>query len=253
MTMLNLTIEDLSCSIKGREILTGINASFSEGHMSAILGRNGAGKTTLIKCLADLQPHTGKVTLKNGTEALGRPSIAYLPQLERVTSSLTAFEMILLGLTKSLTWKVSEEQLKKVSKIIHELRLDALADTPVRSLSGGQKQLIFLAQAFVSEPKLLLLDEPTSALDIRHQLVVMETVAHYCETKKAIALYVIHDLMLASRFSDSVLFLNNGTVHAFDHPETVLNSSTIDPIYKIESLIEKNSRGLTTLTPIKPL
>ena len=170
-----------------------------------------------------------------------------------MTSSLTAFEIVLLGLTKNLTWNVSDEQLEKVSKIIHELKLDDLSDQPVRCLSGGQKQLVFLAQAFVSEPKLLLLDEPTSALDIRHQLVVMETIAQYCQNKNAIALYVVHDLMLASRFSDSVLFLNNGKMHAFDHPESVLNSQTIDPIYNIESLIEKNSRGLTTLTPLKPL
>ena len=95
--------------------------------------------------------------------------------------------------------------------------------------------------------------EPTSALDVRHQLVVMETVHRYCKKRNAIALYVIHDLMLASRFSDAVLFLHNGVAHAFDTPEAVLKSATIDPIYQIESLIEKNSRGLTTMTPIKPL
>jgi iron complex transport system ATP-binding protein len=176
-----------------------------------------------------------------------------LPQLEKITSSLTTFETILLGLTKTLSWKVSEEQLAKVSQVIRELKLDAFANTPVRSLSGGQKQLVFLAQSFVSEPRLLLLDEPTSALDVRHQLVVMETVHRYCKKRNAIALYVIHDLMLASRFSDAVLFLHNGAAHAFDTPEAVLNSETIDPIYQIESLIEKNSRGLTTMTPIKPL
>lgn len=251
--MLSLTIENLSFSVRGRDILKDINVSYMENQMSAILGRNGAGKTTFIKCIAGMQPHGGKVTLRNGKQKLDRTSIAYLPQLEKVTSSLTAFEIVLLGLTKNLTWNVSDEQLEKVSKIIHELKLDNLSDQPVRSLSGGQKQLVFLAQAFVSEPKLLLLDEPTSALDIRHQLVVMKTVAEYCQSKNAIALYVVHDLMLASRFSDSVLFLNNGTMHAFDHPESVLNSQTIDPIYNIESLIEKNSRGLMTLTPLKPL
>ena len=241
--MLKLKIEGLSCSIKNKEILKDITVSFQQGEMAAVLGRNGAGKTTFIRCIANLIAHQGSIVLEEDGKKLGRSSIAYLPQLEKITSSLTTFETILLGLTKTLSWKVSEAQLAKVSQVIRELKLDAFANTPVRSLSGGQKQLVFLAQSFVSEPRLLLLDEPTSALDVRHQLVVMETVHRY----------VIHDLMLASRFSDAVLFLHNGMAHAFDTPDAVLNSETIDPIYQIESLIEKNSRGLTTMTPIKPL
>lgn len=251
--MAALQIDSLSCAYKGKPVLNCVHAEFSSGRLTAILGRNGAGKTTLIRCIAGLHDYCGKVRLTDKDKVLDRSHIAYLPQLEKITSSLTAFETILLGLTKQLTWKVSQEQLQKVSDVIRELKLEALADTPVKSLSGGQKQLVFLAQAFVSEPKILLLDEPTSALDIRHQLVVMDTVAKYCKEKDAIALFVIHDLMLASRYSDSILFLHDGKVHALDRPENVLHSSVIDPIYQIESLIEKNSLGLTTLTPIRPL
>ncbi|MVX57119.1 ABC transporter ATP-binding protein [Parasutterella muris] len=251
--MATLQIDSLSCAYKGKPVLNCVHAEFSSGRLTAILGRNGAGKTTLIRCIAGLHDYCGKVRLTDKEKVLDRSHIAYLPQLEKITSSLTAFETILLGLTKQLTWKVSQEQLQKVSDVIRELKLEALADTPVKSLSGGQKQLVFLAQAFVSEPKILLLDEPTSALDIRHQLVVMDTVAKYCKEKDAIALFVIHDLMLASRYSDSILFLHDGKVHALDRPENVLHSSVIDPIYQIESLIEKNSLGLTTLTPIRPL
>lgn len=251
--MVTLQIDSLSCAYKGKPVLNCVHAEFSSGRLTAILGRNGAGKTTLIRCIAGLHDYCGKVRLTDKEKLLDRSHIAYLPQLEKITSSLTAFETILLGLTKQLTWKISQEQLQKVSDVIRELKLEALADTPVKSLSGGQKQLVFLAQAFVSEPKLLLLDEPTSALDIRHQLVVMDTVAKYCKEKDSIALFVIHDLMLASRYSDSILFLHNGKVHALDRPENVLHSSVIDPIYQIESLIEKNSLGLTTLTPIRPL
>ena len=174
--MLKLKIEGLSCSIKNKEILKDITVSFQQGEMAAVLGRNGAGKTTFIRCIANLIAHQGSIVLEEDGKKLGRSPIAYLPQLEKITSSLTTFETILLGLTKTLSWKVSEAQLAKVSQVIRELKLDAFANTPVRSLSGGQKQLVFLAQSFVSEPRLLLLDEPTSALDVRHQLVVMETV-----------------------------------------------------------------------------
>ena len=251
--MAMLEVKNLEVYYGVIQAIKGISFEVNEGEVIALIGANGAGKTTFIRCIADLIPHQGSIVLEEGGKKLDRSSIAYLPQLEKITSSLTAFETILLGLTKTLSWKVSEAQLAKVSQVIRELKLDTFANTSVRSLSGGQKQLVFLAQSFVSEPKLLLLDEPTSALDVRHQLVVMETVHRYCKKRNAIALYVIHDLMLASRFSDAVLFLHNGVAHSFDPPEAVLNSATIDPIYQIESQIEKNSRGLTTMTPIKPL
>ena len=163
--MLSLTIENLSFSVRGRDILKDINVSYMENQMSAILGRNGAGKTTFIKCIAGMQPHGGKVTLRNGKQKLDRTSIAYLPQLEKVTSSLTAFEIVLLGLTKNLTWNVSDEQLEKVSKIIHELKLDNLSDQPVRSLSGGQKQRISIARALMKNSSILIMDDSVSAVD----------------------------------------------------------------------------------------
>lgn len=97
--MLKLKIEGLSCSIKNKEILKDITVSFQQGEMAAVLGRNGAGKTTFIRCIANLIAHQGSIVLEEDGKKLGRSSIAYLPQLEKITSSLTTFETILLGLS----------------------------------------------------------------------------------------------------------------------------------------------------------
>ncbi|MFR5391047.1 ATP-binding cassette domain-containing protein [Parasutterella sp.] len=114
--MLKLKIEGLSCSIKNKEILKDITVSFQQGEMAAVLGRNGAGKTTFIRCIANLIAHQGSIVLEEDGKKLGRSSIAYLPQLEKITSSLTTFETILLGLTKTLSWKVSRLSLQKSPK-----------------------------------------------------------------------------------------------------------------------------------------
>lgn len=251
--MLKLTLDNLCFQAGRKEILSGISCQFDGGKMVSVLGRNGAGKTTLIKAIAGLIPAKGKVSLDADGKILNKSEIAYLPQLESINSQLTAFETVLLGLSRNLNWNVSDEQLHQVETVIKNLNLTTLSQVPINNLSGGQKQLIFLAQAFVSSPKVLLLDEPTSALDIRHQLVVMQTVQRYCKENNAVVIFVIHDLMLASRFSDEVLFLHQGKIQSFDHPKRVICSELIDPIYRIESLIEENSLGLTTLTPIKPL
>ena len=89
-------------------------------------------------------------------------------------SRLTVFEMVMLGLVRNLGWRVSDEVLEKGRPHASPLHIERHADDPMASLSDGQKQLVFMAQAFVSDSKALLLDEPTSALDLRHQLIVME-------------------------------------------------------------------------------
>ena len=107
--------------------------------------------------------------------------------------------MVLLGMVKNLRWKVNDKQIEKVMDTLAELGLDSRGRKPVCSLSGGQKQLVFMAQAFVLRPKVLLLDEPTNALDLPHQLVVMGLARKYTQENGAITLFVVHDLMLASR------------------------------------------------------
>ena len=196
--MLTLSIQNLSVHFSGNCVIHDVSATLHGGEMVAVIGRNGVGKTTLIKAVARLIKGSGDVALYDDKGHLfSDRDIAYVPQLESVTSRLTAFEMVLLGLVKDLRWKVTDAQIEKVMATLTELGLDGLSRKPVCSLSGGQKQLVFMAQAFVSRPKVLLLDEPTSALDLRHQLVVMDLARKYTQETGAITLFVVHDLMLA--------------------------------------------------------
>ena len=90
------------------------------------------GKTTLIKAIARLIKRSGDVALYDDKGNLfSDRDIAYVPQLESVTSRLTAFEMVLLGLVKDLRWKVTDEQIEKVADTLAELGLDSLSRKPV--------------------------------------------------------------------------------------------------------------------------
>ena len=105
----------------------------------------------------------------------------------------------------------------------------------------------------MSRPKVLLLDEPTSALDLRHQLVVMDLARKYTQENGAITLFVVHDLMLASRYSSRLLMLHEGRIKAFDTAERVLHPYLLGDVYDVEASVERTRPGFLNVIPVRPL
>jgi iron complex transport system ATP-binding protein len=252
----SLEISNLSFSFGGNKplVINDVSACFEGGEITTVIGRNGGGKTTLLRSIAKQLKASGSVKLRDDD---GRPlsveTLAFVPQLSQVNSKLTVFEMVLLGLVSDLRWRVSEEQSQRVEALLGELGLDDLSRFPMSSLSGGQKQLVFLAQAFVSKPKALLLDEPTSALDLRHQLLVMNLVRDYTRRNRAATVVVAHDLMLAARYSDKLLMLHEGRVKSFAVSEKVLRPDLLAEVYKVEASVERTLSNFLTVVPLEPL
>lgn len=250
---LQLDVSGLSVRVGEREILRDLSFSLSGGELICVLGRNACGKTTLMKCLAGLQSHTGTVRLIEDDKCLPSSAVSYLPQLTHVTSRLTVFEMVMLGLGAHLSWRVPPEILDRVDATLHTMQISALADRPVYALSGGQKQLVFMAQSFVSRPRLLLLDEPTSALDLRHQLIVMEAARRYAQETGAVVLAVVHDLQLAARFASRLMLLSEGHLRRLGAPTEVLTPTEIRSVYAVDATVEVLSSGHLAVSPERPV
>lgn len=251
--MISLHLQNITVEYGDNRVIDDITADLTGGEMTAVIGRNGVGKTTLIKAVSDLTKHSGKVTLTDGDRVL-RPKneISYVPQLGSLNTKLTVFEMVLLGLVDTLRWHVTGEQLEKVSNVLSQLRLTGISKQPFNTLSGGQKQLVCMAQSLISNPKVLLLDEPTSALDLRHQLIVMDLAQKYTEETGAVTMFVVHDLMLASRYGKKLLLLHQGKIKAFDSAENVMKPELLQSVYGVELSIEKTKDGYFSVVPIKP-
>ncbi len=251
--MIHLNIEDIHVNFGSKNILNGISADFTGGEMTAVIGRNGVGKTTLIKAIAGLTSHSGKIRLFEDDARLSKKQIAYVPQLGSLNTKLTVFEMVLLGLVNNLKWHVSQDQLQMAGNIIEELNLTKISKQPFNTLSGGQKQLVSMAQSMISRPRVLLLDEPTSALDLRHQLIVMNLARKYTVETGAVTIFVVHDLMLASRYGNRLLLLHEGRIKAFDKAEEVLKPELLEHVYGVEISVERTRSGFLSAIPIKPL
>ncbi|MGR5558887.1 ABC transporter ATP-binding protein [Vibrio fortis] len=252
--MTSLSIDELTVTVGSQLILKKVNADFSGGEFSAVLGPNGAGKTTLLKAVMGIIPSNGKIYSSNEDDQRLLPkSFSYLCQLNQSSCQLTVFEFVLLGLVHQLTWNITFEQEQKAEAILVYLGLIHLARRQFYQLSGGQQQLVSLAQALVSEPNVLLLDEPTSALDLRHQVQILDLVRHYTREKNIVTIAVLHDLSLAARYCDHLLLLSDGTVQHSGKPEDVLDSERLSQIYQVHVDVSCCVYGHTHVTPVRTL
>ena len=244
-----LTIEQLAAGYPGRAVLQGVNLpAVPPGSLVAVVGPNAVGKSTLLKAVAGLRPMQGRITLDDTTLTDLPPrerlrTVGYLPQALPQSSSLMAYEAWHSALRASRgTWSTAQRE-TAIESVVAELGLQALALRRLNELSGGQRQMVGLAQVLVRAPRLLLLDEPTSALDLRWQLQVLQAVRQRVQQQGSVGLVAVHDLNLALRFCQRVLVLGGGTVRAQGDPAQVLTPDLLRQAYGVQARVERCSQG----------
>ncbi len=147
-------------------------------------------------------------------------AITYMPQDTSANAVLTVYESILLARKQGQSWAVSDHDLSFIDEIMRALNITSIAFRDLGALSGGQRQLVSIAQALVREPEIMLMDEPTSALDLHRQVEVLDFMQRRARSKGMIVMIAIHDLNQALRFADKVLVIANGRMRACGTPAT---------------------------------
>jgi iron complex transport system ATP-binding protein len=252
---MRLEIDGLKFSYGSKPVLENIEMHASPGEIAAVIGPNAAGKTTLLKCIAGLLDPEGSIVLdgkemNNFKKEEITTYVSYLPQESSANAVLTVFEAVLLGRLHSLSWRVSDDALTLVSEVLEDLEIDDLASRYLNELSGGQKQMVSIAQSLVREPKVLLLDEPTSSLDLQHQLEVLDLIRDVTVEREITTLIALHDLNLAARYADEFVVMYNGAVYASGKPASVLTPETVRYIYGVNATLYVDGDGIPQITPI---
>lgn len=255
--MVKITIKDLTFSYRSNKILDDLNVVVNDAEVLSLVGPNGSGKTTLIKCIDRILKPKGSILLEGREiESMSQQEIArqigYVPQSSSTPLATTVFDTVLMGRRPHITWRVSDADIGKVADTLELLNLQDLSMRDFAQLSGGQKQKVLIARALAQEPAVLLLDEPTSNLDMHHQLEVMETVSSLVKEKKISAVMAIHDLNLASRFSDKLVMLKEGKVYAAGEPKALLSEANMSRVYGIEAMV-LNALGRPYIVPLRSL
>ncbi|MEL7255892.1 MAG: ABC transporter ATP-binding protein [Pseudomonadota bacterium] len=243
---MSLVAENLSITHGSVTVLRDVNLQLRDGEITGLIGPNGVGKSSLLKVLAGLAKGSGTVSREGTalTEAQRREVVAYMPQDSSAGSSLTLTEVVLLGRLGSLGLRVPPALVAGVEDILADFGLGALSHRTLDAVSGGQRQLTYLAQALFREPRILLLDEPTAALDLRHQLLVFDTLKRLAKEKNIAIAVAVHDLSLAAQFCDQVMCLCHGTLDASGPPEDVLTTDRLARVYGIEAEVTRDNNRL---------
>ncbi|MBL8589767.1 MAG: ABC transporter ATP-binding protein [Methylobacteriaceae bacterium] len=245
---MRLAFEKVGVGYDGRRVVAGVDLTIDDGEVVALIGPNGSGKSSLVRAAAGLLAHDGAIRFGAGPRAAAR--IGYMPQDEGRRPALTALEVVLLGRMRGLGFRVADADLDAAEAMMAELAIAGFAERLVGELSGGQRQLVYLAQALVAEPDALLLDEPTSALDMRHQLDVLASVRRLTRSRGLACLLVLHDLNAAARFSDRIAVLHEGRLACCAPPEEALTAARIAEVFGVEAAIGRAPDGRPTVTPL---
>jgi zinc/manganese transport system ATP-binding protein len=230
-----LRLRGASLAYRERVLWSGLDLDVSPGEFVAVLGGNGSGKTSLLRAALGLQPLTsGEVTVNGTHPRQGRRRIGYVPQQRRMDplTPLRARDMVGLGLDGH-RWGMHPPPRSRRSRVEAALASVAAldyADEPVGILSGGEQQRIRVAQALISDPRLLLCDEPLLSLDLHHQRAVAGLVNQRRISSGTAVVFVTHEINPVLPYVDRVLYLASGRFR-IGAVEDVLTSDTLTNLY----------------------
>ncbi|TMQ00092.1 MAG: ABC transporter ATP-binding protein [Thaumarchaeota archaeon] len=242
-----IAAENLTAGYRDKIVWRDANFTFGRGELVAVIGPNAAGKTTLFRLLLGLQqPIGGTIKIFGAPPKRGNPRIGYVPQRHVIDSetNIEALELVRLALSGK-RWGFNPFSHSDRDAAIAALEaVDAMevAHRPLGVLSGGELQRIFLAEALVSNPEVLLLDEPLSNLDMRRETDLLHLVDDVVRSRGITALLIAHNINPLLPHLDKVVYIASGRV-ATGKPSEVLTSESLTALYGIQVEVLRDPHG----------
>ena len=251
-------VKNISFSYDGDEIFSDISFSIDKGDVLCILGPNGTGKTTLIKCLNGLHDIDSGEILING-QSIKKLSfreisthIGYIPQSHVPSFPFKVLDVVVMGRAPylNLTDSPKKEDMEIALNSLKALGIDHLKDNEYTNLSGGERQLVFLARVLCQKPDILILDEPTSHLDFGNQIKLLEIIDNLAKSGLSI--------IMSSHFPDhaflsstKVAIMKNKKFIDFGSPDDVVTESNLRKAYSIDVKLIELDNNRKVCVPLK--
>lgn len=239
-----MTINELSLSRNGKQVLDNISGKLERGKIIALLGPNGAGKSTLIQCMAGLLKYDGDIQLKGksiteySAEHLAQ-NLAYLPQHSQLQFPLIVEEVLSLATLPFSLTRIEQQQ--QINTLIKAWGIEALAEKDFRQLSGGEQQRCQIARTYLQLENMALsedgrgiwlLDEPSSSLDLEHQQQLQRVCLQAAKEGHCVVI-VLHDLNQAMRLADEVWLLEKGQIVVQGIAREVMTEELLEKVFNV--------------------
>ncbi|MEM9221747.1 MAG: ABC transporter ATP-binding protein [Pseudomonadota bacterium] len=245
-----MSAHQLTKRFDGLTAVDGVSLDLQDGEMVAVIGPNGAGKTTLFNLFAGaLQPDEGTLAIAGaavtgeGAEARTARGVARTFQIPKPFAEMTVLENVLVaaqgqtgetitGALFRFSGVARQERAirSRAGELLSFLNLTRLADEPARNLSGGQRKLLELARALMSEPKILLLDEPAAGVNPALMDFIMARIEEINGDGVAVLL-IEHNMGVVKRLASRVVVMSSGAILAEGLPNTVLADPQVVAAY----------------------
>jgi len=243
-----LSVNNATLKLSNKTIFKNYSFEVKKGDIVVILGPNGKGKTSLLKSILSLIP-------LNGGDIKTNTQIAYVPQNTSITFDYKVIDVVLMGRAKHLGFfsSPSKNDYNLSMEILKSLNMQEFEQKNFSQLSGGEKQLILIARAMVSQCDFLILDEPASALDFYNQKKILNTLKNLNKTKNLTILYTTHYPQHALHLSTKVLLMFDEKKYMFERTDQLMKNDILSELYGIE--IQKLSfnhenKHIETIIPI---
>ncbi len=220
-----------------KKLLDSVSLDLRAGEVLSLLGPNGAGKSTLLSLLSgDVEPDDGRVEF--GGKSLDEWSLvdlsrrrSVLLQENQLLFPFTVHQVVEMGRAPWRRTPLEDDDNEAIGEAISATDIGHLGHRRVPSLSGGERARTAFARVIAGRTGVLMLDEPTAALDLGHQEAVLTLARERAAAGDAV-LIVLHDLNLASAYSDRIALLRNGKIVANGAPDEVLEAEVLTDVYR---------------------